>query len=194
MTRVVETTRYQSSNRFGHGISFAALALLSAAPAFAQAGPDAPVPQETVANPAGPSADDQQAVPAAIQPGDRVIVTARRVEEDVQDVPIPVSVLSDNFLADTGAFNIGKLNQLVPSVQFYSTNPRNTQVNIRGLGAPFGLTNDGIEQGVGLYVDGVYFARPASAVMDFIDIEQVKSCADRRARCTARTPPPARST
>jgi hypothetical protein len=89
-----------------------------------------------------------------------VIVTARRVEEDVQDVPIPVAVLGEDFLADTGAYNIGKLNQLVPSVQFYSTNPRNTAINIRGLGAPFGLTNDGIEQGVGLYVDGVYFARP----------------------------------
>ncbi|RYY94176.1 MAG: TonB-dependent receptor, partial [Alphaproteobacteria bacterium] len=99
---------------------------------------------------------------------------ARRVEEDVQDVPIPVAVLSADLLSETGALNVGKLNQLVPSVQFYSTNPRNTQINIRGLGAPFGLTNDGIEQGVGLYVDGVYFARPASAVMDFIDIERVE--------------------
>ncbi|MDP3493193.1 MAG: TonB-dependent receptor [Hyphomonadaceae bacterium] len=174
MARTVETTYNQSSNHLRYGISFAALALLSSAPAFAQAAPDAPVPQETVSNPAGPNVDEQPPIPPAVQAGDRVIVTARRVEEDVQDVPIPVSVLSDNFLADTGAFNIGKLNQLVPSVQFYSTNPRNTQVNIRGLGAPFGLTNDGIEQGVGLYVDGVYFARPASAVMDFIDIEQVE--------------------
>ncbi len=101
-------------------------------------------------------------------------MTARRVEEDVQDVPIPVAVLAEDMLADTGASNVGKLNQLVPSVQFYSTNPRNTQINIRGLGAPFGLTNDGIEQGVGLYVDGVYFARPAAAVMDFIDVERVE--------------------
>ena len=66
------------------------------------------------------------------------------------------------FLADTGAFNAGRISSLVPSVQFYSTNPRNSAINIRGIGSPFGLTNDGIEQGVGLYVDGVYYARPAA--------------------------------
>lgn len=103
-----------------------------------------------------------------------IVVTARRVSEDLQDVPIPVSVLSEDLIADSGTGNVGALDQLVPSIQFYSTNPRNSAINIRGLGAPFGLTNDGIEQGVGLYVDGVYFARPASAVMDFIDVAQVE--------------------
>ena len=120
---------------------------------------------EVVADQTGPGAADDQppaATPQPIQSGDRVVVTARRVEEDVQDVPIPVAVLSEDFLADTGAFNAGKISSLVPSVQFYSTNPRNSAINIRGIGSPFGLTNDGIEQGVGLYVDGVYYARPAA--------------------------------
>jgi len=164
-------------NHIGYGVSLAVLAFLGSAPAFAQGKTAA----EVVADQPGPSATEDQppagagatASPAA-EPGDRVVVTARRVEEDVQDVPIPVAVLSEDFLADTGAFNAGKLSALVPSVQFYSTNPRNTQINIRGLGAPYGLTNDGIEQGVGLYVDGVYYARPAAAVMDFIDVERVE--------------------
>src|SRR5205085_2709749 len=55
-----------------------------------------------------------------------------------------------------------------------STNPRNSAINIRGLGAPFGLTNDGLEPGVGLYIDGVYYARPASATLDFIDVDQIE--------------------
>src|SRR5690606_41747656 len=38
----------------------------------------------------------------------------------------------------------------------------------------FGLTNDGIDPGVGFYVDGVYYARPAAAALDFIDIEQIE--------------------
>ena len=59
-------------------------------------------------------------------------------------------------------------------MQFYSTNPRNSSINIRGLGAPFGLTNDGIEPGVGLYIDGVFYSRPASARLDFLDVEQVE--------------------
>jgi len=79
-----------------------------------------------------------------------------------------------DLVADAGAFNVNRLKEMLPTVQFYSTNPRNSAVNIRGLGAPFGLTNDGIEQGVGMYIDGVYYARPASATTDFLDVEQVE--------------------
>jgi iron complex outermembrane receptor protein len=63
---------------------------------------------------------------------------------------------------------------MIPTVQFYSTIPRNSSINIRGLGAPFGLTNDGIEPGVGLYIDGVFYARPASASLDFVDVERIE--------------------
>lgn len=47
-------------------------------------------------------------------------------------------------------------------------------INIRGLGAPFGLTNDGIEPGVGVYIDQVYYQRPASVTFDFVDVEQIE--------------------
>ena len=103
-----------------------------------------------------------------------VVVTARRREEAVQEVPIPVSVVRGDLVADAGAFNVNRLKEMLPTVQFYSTNPRNSSINIRGLGAPFGLTNDGIEPGVGLYIDGVFYARPAAATTDFLDVEQVE--------------------
>lgn len=105
---------------------------------------------------------------------DEVIVTARRIQENLQDVPIPVSVVSGAFVADSGSFNVNRLKEVVPTVQFYSSNPRNSSVNIRGLGAPFGLTNDGIEPGVGFYVDGVFNARPAVATLDFLDVAQLE--------------------
>ena len=91
-----------------------------------------------------------------------------------QEVPIPVSVVRGDLVADAGAFNVNRLKEMLPTVQFYSTNPRNSAINIRGLGAPFGLTNDGIEPGVGLYIDGVFYARPAAATLDFLDVEQVE--------------------
>jgi iron complex outermembrane receptor protein len=103
-----------------------------------------------------------------------VTVTARRREETVQDVPIPVSVIGGGLVEQTGAFNVNRVKELVPSVQLYSSNPRNTALNIRGLGSPFGLTNDGIDPGVGFYVDGVYYARPAAATLDFVDIERIE--------------------
>ena len=103
-----------------------------------------------------------------------VLITSRRREEEIQAVPIPITVIGGAFLEETQAFNVNRLKELVPTVQLYSSNPRNTTLNIRGLGSTFGLTNDGIDPGVGFYVDGVYYARPAVTTLDFIDIEQIE--------------------
>jgi len=103
-----------------------------------------------------------------------VVVTSRRRRELLQHVPIPVSVVSGALAEESGAFNVNRLKEMVPTVQLYSSNPRNTGLSIRGLGTTFGLTNDGIDPGVGFYVDGVYYARPAATTLDFIDIEQIE--------------------
>lgn len=103
-----------------------------------------------------------------------IVITSRRRKETAQDVPIPISVVGGQLVQDAGAFNVNRLKEIVPTVQLYSSNPRNTTLNIRGLGSTFGLTNDGIDPGVGFYVDGVYYARPAATTLDFIDIEQIE--------------------
>lgn len=103
-----------------------------------------------------------------------VVVTSRRRRELLQDVPIPVSVVSGALAEESGAFNVNRLKEMVPTVQLYSSNPRNTGLSIRGLGTTFGLTNDGIDPGVGFYVDGVYYARTAATTLDFIDVEQIE--------------------
>ncbi|MEP6868090.1 MAG: TonB-dependent receptor [Novosphingobium sp.] len=106
--------------------------------------------------------------------GEVIIVTARRRQETAQAVPLAISVIKADSIESTGNFNVNKLQQLAPTLQVYSSNPRNTAVNIRGIGVPFGLTSDGFEQGVGIYVDDVYAARVASAVFDFLDVAQVE--------------------
>lgn len=103
-----------------------------------------------------------------------VVVTSRRRKEAAQAIPIPISVIGGAQVDESGAFNVNRLKELVPTVQLYSSNPRNTTLNIRGLGSTFGLTNDGIDPGVGFYVDGVYYARPAATTLDFVDIEQIE--------------------
>ncbi|MDB5681109.1 MAG: TonB-dependent receptor, partial [Sphingomonas bacterium] len=123
---------------------------------------DAPAPAPQV---------DPQAAP---KPDGDIVITARRREERLQNVPIAVSVLSGDTISNTGAFNVNRLQTLQPSLQFYSSNPRNSAINIRGLGAPFGLTNDGIEQGVGLYIDQVYIGRVGASTFDFVDVERVE--------------------
>jgi iron complex outermembrane receptor protein len=123
------------------------------------------------------AADQTAAIDVTLVPSkltEAVVVTARRVEEVAQEVPIPLSVVDGRLAAGAGAFNVNRLKELIPTVQFYSTNPRNSAITIRGLGAPFGLTNDGLEPGVGLYIDGVFYARPASATLDFLDVERIE--------------------
>lgn len=105
---------------------------------------------------------------------DDIVVTSRRRNEVAQRIPIPISVVGGTRLADAGAFNVTRLKELVPSVQLYSSNARNTTLNVRGLGSTYGLTNDGIDPGVGFYLDGVYLARPAATVLDFIDVERIE--------------------
>jgi iron complex outermembrane receptor protein len=150
----------------------AALALSSgfALNAFAQAG--APATEEE--NPLAPLSAEERLELAAASGIEEVQVTSRRRAELAQDVPIPVTVVSGELVADSGAFNVNRVKELIPSVQLYSSNPRNTAISIRGQGTTFGLTNDGIDPGVGYYVDGVYFARPAITTLDFIDVERIE--------------------
>jgi iron complex outermembrane receptor protein len=108
---------------------------------------------------------------------ERVLVTARRREEDAQMVPVSLSVIDMDTLDKTSTYNIQQLTQLAPSLNYTSPNPRNTALTIRGLGSSvvaIAQANDGLEQGVGFYVDQVYHGRPATAAFDFVDLERVE--------------------
>ncbi len=103
-----------------------------------------------------------------------ITISARRRQETAQNVPIALTVVGGKALEDQGNFNVNRLKEAVPTVQLYSSNPRNTGLNIRGTGSPFGLTNDGLDPGVGYYIDGVYYARPAATTLDFLDIDKIE--------------------
>ena len=132
----------------------------------------APLPTPTAPQ-ARPLSAEEASDPGLNDPG-AIVVTARRREERAQDVPIALSVLSNVNLQQQATFSIQQITQLAPTLQFSSSNPRNTSLNIRGLGVSVGLTNDGLEQGVGFYVDGIYSSRPASAAFDLTDVERVE--------------------
>ncbi|WP_413071599.1 TonB-dependent receptor [Sphingomonas sp. 1P08PE] len=153
------------------------LALLIAAQIAAAADPaeQGATPTAPVATADQETGDDTRTGGTISAVSSDIVVTARRRAEQAQDVPIPLSVIGVKELDNTGSFNIGRLQQLQPTLQFYSTNPRNSSVNIRGLGAPLGLTNDGIDQGVGVYIDQVYLSRVAVATLDFLDVAQIET-------------------
>jgi len=121
-----------------------------------------------------PAALAQTTTSAEVDEPQSIVVTASRRAENVQDIPIAVSALGAELLESTGTSTIAQITQLQPTVQFISSNARNTSTLIRGLGSNYGLTNDGLELGVGIYVDDVYYARPGSATLDYFDIERVE--------------------
>ena len=103
-----------------------------------------------------------------------VIVTARHRAEKAQDVPISLSVVNSDVLEANGITNSLNLNQVFPSLQVISTNPRNTTILVRGLGSNVAITNDGLEAGVGVYVDGVLYSRPAASTFDQSEIASIE--------------------
>ncbi len=104
----------------------------------------------------------------------QVIITARHRAERAQSVPVSLTTVSAQQIKTVGSSNLTKLQQLVPSLTVEAFNPRNTSLNIRGLGAVPNLANDGLEGGVGVYLDGVLLARPAQDVFDLPDLQDIE--------------------
>ena len=105
---------------------------------------------------------------------EEVTVTARRRSESLQDVPIAVSALSGDDLTLRGALDITEIAQSVPSVTLEPSRATNTTLTafIRGVGQQDPLA--GFEQGVALYLDDVYLARPQGALLDIYDVERIE--------------------
>jgi iron complex outermembrane recepter protein len=103
-----------------------------------------------------------------------IVVTARHRSETAAHVPIALTSLSATTLNDTRSFNLIDVAALVPSLQLIQFNPRNANLTIRGLGSNVAIANDGLETGVGVYVDGVYYARPGESMFDLFDLERVE--------------------
>ncbi|MFT4104113.1 MAG: TonB-dependent receptor plug domain-containing protein, partial [Burkholderiaceae bacterium] len=106
--------------------------------------------------------------------GDDIIVTARFKAENVRKVPVPITVLRGQALEETHLQTLDQFQRLAPSLQIQGINPRNQTIAIRGLGTNPGLTTEGFESGVGVYVDGVYNARSAITLFDIFDIDRVE--------------------
>jgi iron complex outermembrane receptor protein len=130
----------------------AALAGLPAAPAFAQQAEEAT------------AADDSGAI----------VVTARRREESLLEVPIAISAVSGEQLDKSGAIDITDISNSTPNVTLETSRGTNSTLTafIRGVGQQDPVA--GFEAGVGLYLDDVYLNRPQAAVLDIYDVERIE--------------------
>jgi len=112
------------------------------------------------------------AAPASAQL-EEIIVTAQKREQNVQDVPIAVTVLSSENIENAYASGFEGLQALIPSVSFRKGNTtRNSTVVIRGIGTISFST--AAEPSVATVVDGVVLGRSGQAFGDLYDIERLE--------------------
>jgi len=103
-----------------------------------------------------------------------IVVTARRTNENIQSTPVAVTAMSGELLDKLNIRDVVATAQFTPNLGI-SQQPGSitaASVYIRGIGnaSPSAVS----EQGVGIYLDGVYIARSAGAVFDLVDLERVE--------------------
>lgn len=104
---------------------------------------------------------------------DEIIVTARKREEGVLDVPAAVSAVGANDLARYGVADLTKIGQMVPQVNLgVAGGSGGGFLTIRGIGTS--PNNSGFDQAVSMNIDGVQISRGRLITAGFFDLEQVE--------------------
>ena len=104
---------------------------------------------------------------------DTIVVTAQKVEQDVQDVPIAISAFTGEQLQAKGVDSIEDLAVIAPSVSFRKgTTSANSAIVMRGVGTiSFSIA---AEPSVSTVVDGIVLSRSGQAFMDLVDLERLE--------------------
>jgi iron complex outermembrane recepter protein len=159
--------------RFAYIRFLLATSALAAIPSLATAS-DAPVESSgggtQIAAAQGAQIAANLASPADDQTVETVVVTARRRAENIQNVPVSVQAISGETLERKGTIDLQSLIAQTPGLNSTGGNPRNFSVLIRGIGyAP--TAADGLDNAIGVYIDGVYQARPGQVLQDLVDVD-----------------------
>ena len=140
-------------------------AALFTSPAFAQANPNATPPATSNAQTQAQSATGND---------ETIVVTARRRNELLLNVPVAVTALSGEQLDRRGALDVADIAKTIPDVTLKASRGTNSTLTafIRGVGQQDPVA--GFEQGVGLYLDDVYLNRPQASLLDIYDVERIE--------------------
>ncbi len=101
---------------------------------------------------------------------EEVVVTAQKRSQSLTDVPVSVTALSGDRLADAGIENLSDLSEYAPNFKLVDSGfiPN---IYMRGVGSG---SNQGFELSVGIFADGVHLGRPHQTRSAFMDLERVE--------------------
>ena len=122
----------------------------------------------------GQSAGSSGGAPATLE---EIVVTAQKRSESIQEVPIAITAFSESMLRSKGITDLHGLSALTPNVTLDQGSPFSgsnsvLSASIRGIGQDDFAFN--LDPGVGVYVDGVYFARTVGANQNLLDVERIE--------------------
>ena len=103
---------------------------------------------------------------------DQIVVTARRREERIQDVPGSVTAVAADRLDQFDAVEIGDIQSVAPNLVLHEGDAQNTVAYIRGVGQLDSLAF--ADPGVGIYLDDVYLGRAQGSFLDVFDVERIE--------------------
>lgn len=106
---------------------------------------------------------------------EQIMVTAQKRGEDLQEVPLALSVLSSKELERENLQTFQDIQYSVPNLSMVATTPFATTVNMRGIPSnPNGVFNSGTSPGLGIYVDGVVYARATGFNQELSNVARVE--------------------
>ena len=101
---------------------------------------------------------------------EEIIVTAQKRVESLQDVPISISAIAGDKLREAGIVDMKEISAYVPNFSMNETGISNA-ITIRGISSGI---NQGFEQSVGVYVDGIYYGRGQLARAPLFDMQRIE--------------------
>ncbi|MEQ5809154.1 TonB-dependent receptor [Alteromonas sp. NFXS44] len=105
---------------------------------------------------------------------EKITVTAQHREENLQEVPIAITALSEQDIALRNMTDTLSINETVPNINV-AKNPGSTggmKVFIRGIGED--ESRVGADPAVGIYIDDIYIGRQTAALTDLADIQGIE--------------------
>ena len=108
----------------------------------------------------------------ADEPGDTIIVTAQKVEQRIEDVPITISALRGDAIAELGVTDLDELSNYVPGLNIQEQSANNPGIVIRGITSDSGSAQQGPR--VTLYYNGVDISRSRGSYQAIYDLERVE--------------------
>ena len=151
-----------------HATLLATTTCITTASVAQEAPPQAAPPMTTGSS----EQSESTSVPADASVLGDIVVTARKREERLQDVPVSVSVVSGDALAARGAVSVQDVARVAPGLFYQSIEPSRPNIYLRGIGTR--SFDAGAESSIGTFVDGVYIGRFGGQLQDLVGVDRIE--------------------